>query len=236
MSKVYRYFFLLAGLSVFTGSSVWSHSDVAPRVDQGELTNIYIQGTYHPEFEPPAPGTYELPVIHTAKDHKVLDNSGNKVGLFESKKGKVAVLSFIYTSCTDPTGCPLSSGVLQRVDQILAKNPELADKVTLMTMSFDPERDNPKRMKKWEDKMVPKTDWKFFTSEDPEQLQIILDDFNQQVDKLYNQDGKWSGLFRHVLKVFLLDEENNIRNIYSVGLFSPQLVMNDVETVLIGSQ
>jgi hypothetical protein len=34
-----------------------------------------------------------------------------------------------------------------------------------------------------------------------------------------------------VLKVFVLDEQNRIRNIYSTGLMNPELVMNDVRTL-----
>src|SRR5439155_26598953 len=56
---------------------------------------------------------------------------------------------------------------------------------------------------------------------------------NQSVAKLWQEDGTWSGLFRHVLKVFLLDADHQVRNIYSAGLFNPQLVLNDVETVLL---
>ena len=46
-----------------------------------------------------------------------------------------------------------------------------------------------------------------------------------------NADGTWSGTFRHVLKVFLLDQRNHVRNVYSVGLLDPQLVLNDLRTL-----
>ena len=38
---------------------------------------------------------------------------------------------------------------------------------------------------------------------------------------------------RHVLKVFLVDEHRDIRNVYSTGLLDPRLVMNDLRTVLV---
>ena len=49
----------------------------------------------------------------------------------------------------------------------------------------------------------------------------MLDDFGQPVAKLRYEDGTWTGLFRHVLKVFLLDEQNRVRNIYSTGIDEP---------------
>jgi hypothetical protein len=42
-------------------------------------------------------------------------------------------------------------------------------------------------------------------------------------------------LFRHVLKVYLLDARHQVRNIYSTGLFDARLVLNDIETVLLAA-
>ena len=45
-------------------------------------------------------------------------------------------------------------------------------------------------------------------------------------------DGRWTGLYRHVLKVFLLDRAHRVRNVYSTGLLDAGLVLNDVKTLL----
>ena len=37
---------------------------------------------------------------------------------------------------------------------------------------------------------------------------------------------------RHVLKVFLVDDERRVRNVYSTGLMDLRLVVNDLRTVL----
>jgi len=55
------------------------------------------------------------------------------------------------------------------------------------------------------------------------------------VAKLRFADGAWSGLFRHVLKVFLLDGQSQVRNVYSVGLLDATLVLNDLRTLLLES-
>jgi hypothetical protein len=64
-------------------------------------------------------------------------------------------------------------------------------------------------------------------------LNPILADFNQPIAQLRQENGDWSGLFRHVLKVYLLDANHNVRNIYSTGLFNAQLAINDIETILL---
>lgn len=141
----------------------------------------------------------------------------------------------MYTSCAEVGGCPLAATVLQHIDQMLAKRPELARQVTLVSLSFDAERDSPQHMAEVRQGLAPQTDWRFLTNANREDLQSVLADFNQPVAKLWNEDGSWSGLFRHVLKVYLVDAQHQVRNIYSTGLFSAQLVVNDIETILMES-
>jgi protein SCO1/2 len=51
------------------------------------------------------------------------------------------------------------------------------------------------------------------------------------VARLRFPDGRWTGLYRHVLKVFLLDRAHRVRNVYSTGLLDAGLVLNDVKTL-----
>lgn len=191
-----------------------------------------VQSALNPQFTPPAPGTYALPSIDTIHDHQLLDSTGKTVDLFTLTAGKIAIISFMYTSCHDVGGCPLAAAVLQQIDQLLDKRPELAKQVMLLSISFDIERDTPARLAEIQAGIAPRTSWHFLTSDTSPHLETLLTDFNQSVAKLWNEDGSWSGLFRHVLKVYLLDSNHQVRNIYSTGLFSAQLVLNDIETVL----
>ena len=76
-----------------------------------------VYNALQPSFIPPAPGTYSLPAIDTVGDHQLLDSSGKSVSLLGLATGKVAVVSFMYTSCADVGGCPLAAAVLQQVDR-----------------------------------------------------------------------------------------------------------------------
>ena len=192
-----------------------------------------IQDAVQPQFTPPPPGTYKLPTIDTITDHLLLNTAGGKIHLYTLTQGKIAVLSFMYTSCADVGGCPLAAAVLQQLDHQLSGRPELAKQVTLLSVSFDPERDTPTHLAKTRDLLNPLTNWHFLTTSSQTELSPILADFNQPVAKLWQDNGDWSGLFRHVLKVYLLDPNHNVRNIYSAGLFNAQLVINDIETILL---
>jgi len=199
---------------------------------QSSLTSP-IQDAVQPQFIPPPPGTYRLPTIDTVTDHLLLNTAGGKVHLRKLTQGKVAVLSFMYTSCADVGGCPLAAAVLQQIDRRLSEHPELAKRVTLLSVSFDPERDTPTHLAKTRDILNPRTDWHFLTTSSQADLSPILADFNQPVAKLRQENGDWNGLFRHMLKVYLLDANHNVRNIYSTGLFNAQLAINDIETILL---
>jgi cytochrome c peroxidase len=186
-----------------------------------------------PEFEPPKPGTYELPVIATVGDHAVLDSDGETRRLRELTAGRIALVAFIYTSCAEASGCPLASSVMHGLDRRLAERPELARRVRLVSLSFDPERDTPARMRRMRELQAPRTDWAFLTTPTAATLQPILDDFGQSVAKLDWGDGSWSGLYRHVLKVYLLDPQNRVRNVYSSGFLYGALILNDMETLVL---
>ena len=80
--------------------------------------------------------------------------------------------------------------------------------------------------------LPPRTDWTFLTTSDEEAFEPILADFGQQIGKLTWEDGAWSGLFRHVLKVYLLDEQNRVRNIYGSGFLDAAMVLTDVRTLV----
>jgi cytochrome c peroxidase len=213
-----------------------SSPSIAQLSSAADSTTSAVSSALQPPFTPPAPGTYTLPPIDTVGDHQLLDTNGTSVNLFAATAGKIAVVSFMYTSCADVGGCPLAATVLQHVDRLLSARPDLAKRVTLLSVSFDPEHDTPTRMAEIQDTLAPRTDWHFLTATTPTSIQPMLADFNQPVAKLWQEDGQWSGQFRHVLKVFLLDAAHNVRNIYSTGFFNAPLVLNDIETLLLEAE
>jgi cytochrome oxidase Cu insertion factor (SCO1/SenC/PrrC family) len=208
-----------------------AHPEGLRGVDPAELTYTYGVAGFTTEYVPPPPGSYELPVIAAVRDHPVLDGDGRPTSLFALKRDRLAVVAFVYTTCTEATGCPFSLAVLRWLDRDLAADGDLGRRVTLLAVSFDPERDTPARLAVVRRFHAPKGDWQFVTTSGDEELTPLLADFGQPVAKLRFPDGRWSGLFRHVLKVFLLDRQNRVRNVYSVGLLDPKLVLNDLRTL-----
>ncbi|HXJ35378.1 MAG TPA: SCO family protein [Candidatus Eisenbacteria bacterium] len=204
----------------------------AAALDPSDYAYTYGVGTFVPEYAPPPPGSYELPPIKTVSDHPVLADDGAATTLFALAGNRVAIVAFVYTTCVEAAGCPVSTAALHRIDRAVADDPELRGKVALVSVSFDPERDTPARMAATRRLHEAGADWYFVTTQDDAALQPLLDDFGQPVGKLRRADGSWTGLFRHVLKIFLVDGEHRVRNVYSVGFLHPDLILNDVRTVL----
>ena len=189
------------------------------------------------EFVPPAPGTYELPVIQTAVDGIVLDADGAERRLFDYVGDRYVLLSFIYLNCTEAKGCPLANANLAMIRQDLEADPELASQVRLISLSFDPERDTPEAMlRHWGDSYleVPWNErlWSLLTTPSRSKLQPILDGFGQYIVREVDEEGRETGSLSHVLKVFLIDRERRVRNVYSTSFLHPAIALNDLETLV----
>ncbi|SFJ79745.1 cytochrome c peroxidase [Methylophaga sulfidovorans] len=74
--------------------------------------------------------------------------------------------------------------------------------------------------------------WKYLTTHSYDELAPVLDAYNQSVIPKTDSDGKETGKFSHVLRVFLIDPELRIRNIYSVSFLHPDIIINDLKTLL----
>ncbi|MCX7085554.1 MAG: SCO family protein [Methylococcales bacterium] len=187
-------------------------------------------------FQLAIPGTYSLPVISASVDGEVLTSENQSKHLHDFMGHKIVLLSFIYGACSDINGCPLATQVLHKISQKLQKNPQLIDRLRLLTLSFDPIHDTPEKMRDYG--LGFKTggfDWQFLTTRDETTLQPILNAYPQNVQKIYDDKGQFTGAFSHLLRVYLIDTDKNIRNIYSVDFLHADAVINDINTLLIGS-
>ena len=182
-----------------------------------------------PRFEAPAAGSYELPAIDRVGQHQLLGTRGVAEPLIALKDGELALISFVYLQCGE--ACPLSTAMLRRLDGELAKDPALARRVELVTVSFDPQRDTPTQMRALREKLEPKGRWRFLTAANEAALRPVLADFGQDAVWIPGEDNAPDSL-RHVLKVFVVDANGAVRQIYSTGFLDTRLVLADLRTLL----
>jgi cytochrome oxidase Cu insertion factor (SCO1/SenC/PrrC family) len=201
--------------------------------DEAPRPELSLGRTAEYDYDVPAPGTYTLPVLKPAADGVVLGSDGKPTRLHDLADGRITILSFIYTRCSDPRACLRASGVLQQLQQLTRTEPALASNVLLLSLSFDPAHDTPEVMSRYGsvfDQKQGGAEWLFLTTESPAHLAPLLERYGQQVDPA--KPGSATGPYNHLLRVYLIDGQKRIRNIYSFGLLDPRLVMTDVRTLL----
>ena len=183
------------------------------------------------EFVPPAPGSYVLHHIKPAPEGTVLDVDGRAAPLARYTHGAITLLGFIYTTCRDPDGCPLAYRVFDALQEAIGARAAMHGKVRFVTLSFDPARDTPEVMKNYAgSRAVDKGNglrWYFLTTRSARELMPLVQGFGQDVRVTRN--GRE---LSHVLKVFLIDRGGDVREIYSSSFLHPEVVLNDIETLL----
>jgi cytochrome oxidase Cu insertion factor (SCO1/SenC/PrrC family) len=184
------------------------------------------------EYDPPAPGSYRLPPLATAADGTALDETGTVRGLHDLMRDRITVLSFIYTRCGDI--CPLGAMLMRNLHEATAADAGLAAGLRLITMSFDPDHDTPEVMAReaLALRVDGGADWRFLTASGMPELEAILAAYDQRVIAKADPDDP-RGPLAHQLRVYLIDREFRVRNIYSLDFLNPMLVLADIRTLML---
>ena len=115
--------------------------------DNFRLSNIVVVGQAKPDYAPTV--EYHVPTAgDRVPDFKLLNQSDKTIDL-KQYRGKVVLMTFIYTRCPLADYCPRMSRNFAEIDQQLAKDPALYKKTHLLSVSFDPTYDTPKVLKSY---------------------------------------------------------------------------------------
>jgi cytochrome c peroxidase/protein SCO1/2 len=152
-------------------------------------------------------------------------------------QGRITLLSLIYTSCSDAAGCPMALYTLQKVRRDLERQKSTGNRVRLVSLSFDPTHDTPEVMRAYGDKETHRRSavpWYFLTTASATDLRPVLDGLGQDVRvPAEGPEAGNPGNLSHMLKVFLIDRDGWVREIYTSSFLVPQVIINDVQTLLI---
>lgn len=230
---VFRFHRTRSPAAAWAGVALLCLAVALPTAPRAAEQQVLAPGYHRLQFDTPPPGSYRLPPIGPAADGEVLDEDGRSTALHDVFDGRYVVLSFIYSSCDDVNGCPLATFVLYRLYQAMQKDPELAAKMRLVSLSFDPQNDTPEVMRLYGASFAgQEAEWRFLTTAPDGSIEPILRDYGQGVSRVFDAEGRQTGQISHVLRVFLIDPERRVRNIYSVSFLHPDLVLADVRTLL----
>jgi cytochrome oxidase Cu insertion factor (SCO1/SenC/PrrC family) len=186
------------------------------------------------EFVPPPAGSYVLQRIQPTPDAALLDGSGRAQRLAKLTRGKVTLLTFFYTYCADPLGCPFAYATLTALRTRVLADRELPSVVRFVSVSLDPGTDTPAAIARYGAHFAadPQFEWRFLTAPSVASLLPVLEDFGQDVSVELDSLGRPTRTLHHMLKMFLIDRAGVVREIYSLAFLQPEVMLNDIRTLV----
>jgi protein SCO1/2 len=135
------------------------------------------------------------------RDRPLVDQHGQEVMFVSDVIGdNIVVMDFVYTTCT--TICPVLSALFNQVQKKLGD--DVGKEITLVSMSVDPIRDTPQRMKAYSAKHGAGDGWLWLTGPKPVVDEVLVglgayttnfQDHPSMVLIGDGQTGEWQRLF-----------------------------------------
>ena len=154
-------------------------------------------------------------------DTKLVDQNGDAVVL-SSLKGKPLLVDFIYTSCPGP--CLMETAKFANVALRLGN--DLGTKVTLVSISVDPEHDGPKQLLDYSRQQgADEKGWYFLTG-GPGDVDQALAGF--KLSRQIEPDGSVG----HLVNMMLIGPDGRLVREYNGQIVKAQDIVDDVKKTL----
>ena len=112
-----------------------------------KLDEIVVTAQARPDYKPAV--DYHVPAAGDAvPDFKMVNQNGKMIHLGQFK-GRVVLLTFIYTRCPLEDFCPRMNKNFAQIDKALAADPAMYKQTHLLSVSFDPKFDTPVILKSY---------------------------------------------------------------------------------------
>lgn len=205
----------VSGLLVVDGARSW----LEQLVIRQESSNVAATSSGPPE---PKPGD-EVP------NYGLVNQDGKQIKL-HNYRGKVLMLTFIYTRCPMPDQCTLMSENFAEINRETKKLPELSYKLHLLSVSFDPDYDTPAVLRSY-----GAAHSGLFTDEDFQRWEFATGTKDQvkgiaQFFGLRYYEG--NDQIVHGLRTAVISPDSKIYKIYRGNEWKPQEAIADLKELL----
>jgi protein SCO1 len=147
-------------------------------------------------------------------DVALVDQTGKAVRLeLVLVSNKIVVMSFIYTSCT--TVCPVVSSIMGKVQKQLGAR--VGAEVQLVSISIDPQRDDPKRLNDYARSFQNGPGWSWLTGS------------TQSINETLKGLGTFNGDFKSHAPLILVGDGNSRHWTRYYGFTDPAVLTREVE-------
>jgi protein SCO1/2 len=195
--------------------------------DGAMLDQIVITAQARPDYKPPV--SYHVPSAGDAvPNFKLINQNGRTIHLGQFK-GRVLLLTFIYTRCPLADYCPRMSRNFAEIDKALQADPALYAKTHLLSISFDPKYDTPAVLKSYGGAYTGRfTKEKFehwdFAAPPVDEMAALTEFFGVGVTP-----GD-SGTLTHSLSTVLIGKDGKIRSWYPTNDWQPADVLSAMKS------
>jgi protein SCO1/2 len=177
-------------------------------------------------------GCSKLPVIYnlSGMNYTFLNQDSAKISFPSAYKGKIVVMSFIYTHCPDV--CPLTTMNMQHLQDTLSING--IKNVQFVTFTFDPNRDKPGVLRDYAViRGINFKSWDFLTGTKANTDSILYSiDFRYfPGDTSYTKEMGLVYYITHTDKSFLMDQDAKIRGSYSGSQLDFGQIVKDIKSL-----
>lgn len=167
----------------------------------------------------------------SGESYSLISQDSSRVTFPGDFKEEVMLVGYIYTSCPDI--CPVTTTNMLRVQQEFDRTAP----VRFISISFDPERDTPKRLREYaQNYSLESPPWYLLTGEEAE-IDSVMKRLNIDVQKSFTnfrEDGDSYYFMDHTDRVTLIGPEGRIYNTYVGSEADPEEIKKDIEKLLEG--
>ncbi|HMJ08824.1 MAG TPA: SCO family protein [Pyrinomonadaceae bacterium] len=180
--------------------------------------------------QPPPPSSETPPQIgKTVPDIKLTDQDGKRFSLTDYR-GKALAVTFIYRDCPLPDYCIKMSRNFSDLAVRIAADPAYAGKVKLLSISFDPARDTPEKLKQYGQGYMgnpAKPDfsiWRLAVGSDKE-VRAVAGFFGLK----YEVDQNDKALINHSLVTAVIGPDGTVKKIFAGNRWTPDELLKALE-------
>jgi len=193
------------------------------------LDHIVVVAQARPDYKPGV--SYHVPAPGDAvPDFKLRNQDGRPIHLGQFK-GKVLVVTFIYTRCPSPEFCPRVTRNFAALEKMMAANPGVYARSHLLSVSFDPEHDTPERLRAYgvtymgSDAKNAFAHWEFAVPEKP-----VLTEMARFFDLGMTDNADTT--ITHTLSTTLIGPNGKVVRFYPGNEWTPEQVLADVKQIV----
>lgn len=192
------------------------HAPAAPAAKPAAEDHSAHDHSQHMKAMQAKPGAPKAVKLNLA-DTPLVDQTGRALKLKSEAVGeRIVVVDFIYTNCT--TVCPVNSALLAQVQKNLGAR--VGKDVALLSLTVDPVRDTPARLKDYSAKYGTPTGWQWLTGPKP------------QVDDALKAFDAWTPNFVEHPAVILVGDGKTGKWLRFFGFASPEQITDAVKGLL----